>query len=478
MNIRPIITGAVLAASSLVHAQPITDSFTYQGTLQDNGAPANGFYDMTFFVYDSEVGGTLVPGGIEFAFNIEVFDGVFEWFVEFATAGSVFDSDQTRWLQVSVKEVGGAGFTPLTPRQRITPAPLANYALRSGFALQSGSSLQDAYDNGSTIFRGAGDPVEIRSSGAGAARLDLGSNIGNEQEGELYMYGPTGSNMFRVVEDVSAGGGGFLSFARNNLGNSGFVIDGNVGSTESTQVSIFGVSSSIILSTGLTDDLSVQLPNNAINSTEILNEVGVTDTSNSASVLLTNDPATIDVVASVTIDCPTDGFVFVIASCELSINHDLGIVSDVNLGVSDTVGSFPSNGDLKTRIFNDIPSGFYSSAVTVHSVFPATAGSNSFYFLGDKNHVGFFVNVIDTQLSAIFIPTEYGSGVLRQSGPNLPDEFAPVTGPMTNYDIVMEQNASLRANAERQQREIDEMRAQVREILEQSHKDYGQQSQD
>ncbi|MCA9275763.1 MAG: hypothetical protein KDA29_07040 [Phycisphaerales bacterium] len=42
---------AVLA--TIAHAEP----FTYQGSLNDNGAPANGEYDLIFRLYDAASGG-------------------------------------------------------------------------------------------------------------------------------------------------------------------------------------------------------------------------------------------------------------------------------------------------------------------------------------------------------------------------------------------------------------------------------------
>lgn len=57
MPIRSFAAAAIIAASTIAassaHAQFIDDSFTYQGSLMDNGVPANGLYDIDFFVYDS-----------------------------------------------------------------------------------------------------------------------------------------------------------------------------------------------------------------------------------------------------------------------------------------------------------------------------------------------------------------------------------------------------------------------------------------
>lgn len=465
-----VLTSTV--TSTVASAQPHTDSFTYQGQFLDNGEPANGFFDMAFNVLDSEIGGAIVPGGATTVTNVEVVDGLFEAFVDYAVLGSVFDSNQTRWLQINVREVGGPFFTALSPRQRMAPAPLANYSLRSG------SSLNDAYNNGGTIFRGVGDPaVDIRSSGASPARLNLGSQTGTEEEGRFYMYTDAGGPMFLIEQDIDSGGGAYFQAARTGAGTPGFIVDGNYFNRDSTRVSIIGESSNIVFSTDVSGDASVQFSSDAINSTEILNEVGVAELNQNGSVVLTDITTVTDVIGSVTIDCPTDGYVFVIATTELSISHALGTSSTVNLGVSASMTSIPSNGDIETRIGSNTPTDLIDHTVTVHSVFGATAGSNTFYFLGDKNFVGGTVQALDTQLSAIFIPTAYGTAALN-AGANLPDELTPAINPKSNYDLLLERNAALEANDARIQREMEEMKLQMQQLLEQSKQAQQLQSQD
>lgn len=475
MKIRTLASVAVLASASILTtnalAQTHRDSFTYQGSFMDNGEPANGFYDISFIVFDSAVGGSIVLGGATQVPNVEVVDGVFEAFVDFGVTGFVFDSDQTRWLQINMREVGDPFFTALSPRQRMAPTPLANYALRSG------TSLQDAYDNGGSIFTNSTDPVEIRTTSSFAAQLNLGTSLGGEQEGRFYMYSPTGGSMFLAEQNVSLGGGSYIQAARNDIGSSGFVIDGNSFGTESTRVSIIG-SNSIVLTAADPGDDSVQVPNNAINSTEILNEAGVAENQNILTVTLTNANATIDVIASVTIDCPTAGYVFVIASSELQATHVAGANTSINLGVSSNMAAIPGNGDLETLISLNAPSGQYDHAITVHSVFSAVAGPNTFYFLGDKNNVGGGAFVIDSQLSAIYIPTAYGT-VARNTGPTTHDDFAQISAPMSGLDVLREQDESHRANIARQQLEIDAMKAQMQQILEDTQRALEeQQSQD
>lgn len=459
MNFRTIATCAILVASSIVNAQTYTDSFVYQGTLQDAGMPADGLYDISFAVFDASVGGSLVAGGFAIVPAVQVTDGLFEAYVDFGVTGSVFDSNSTRWLELQIRPASAGGFNVLTPRQRIGPAPIANYALRSG------TTLQDAYDNGSSIIQGDADgPVEIRSSTFNSARLNLGSDLGTESAGRFYMYGPTGNLMVTAERDGSIGGGGFMTIKRNDSDANGIILEGNASNTESSQLSIFGPSSGMLMTTRLTDDDSVQIPNNAINTTEIFNEVGAAEVEDTNGTLLTESLATIDLINSVSIFAPTDGYVMVLASAEVTMSHLNGTSSSINIGVSNSSSNFAPNTDLELSLSSSIPSGIYEYPITTHAIFPAVQGINTYYFLADKNYLDGGVQILDRQLSAIFIPTSYGN-LTREPGQSSTDEDSAIRAPMTDYDLVMERNAALEANDARMQRELDAMKAQMQQLI-------------
>lgn len=104
---------------------PVGYSFTYQGTLMDGGVPANGEYDMRFYLYND------IPDTIDDPIcrdNILVTDGLFTTQLDF---GPQFYGD-ARSLEIAVRP-GGAlgdclspfGYVNLSPRQKITAAPYA-----------------------------------------------------------------------------------------------------------------------------------------------------------------------------------------------------------------------------------------------------------------------------------------------------------------------------------------------------------------
>lgn len=112
-----------LAAVSSLFALPvfaIGTAFTYQGTLEDGGVPANGSYDLQFQLLDAAnapVGGALV------ADNVNVVKGVFTVQLDFGP--SAF-TGADRKLRIGVRPgPSGGAFTTLNPPTPITPAPYA-----------------------------------------------------------------------------------------------------------------------------------------------------------------------------------------------------------------------------------------------------------------------------------------------------------------------------------------------------------------
>src|SRR5262249_35253163 len=98
-------------------------AFTYQGRLNDNGAAANGIYDLRFAIYDSLSAGTLIAGPLTNSATA-VSNGLFTVTLDFGTA---FNGNP-RWLDLAARTNGSGTFVSLTPRQQLTPTPYAIYA--------------------------------------------------------------------------------------------------------------------------------------------------------------------------------------------------------------------------------------------------------------------------------------------------------------------------------------------------------------
>lgn len=112
-------------------------TITYQGQLQDGSGPYDGELDMEFRLFDglidgSQVGSTIVRPAVA------VTDGYFQLDLDF---GEAFGADPL-YLQVTVEG------EPLSPRQRVTAAPLAVHALSAPAVNMTLGELEDVSISG------------------------------------------------------------------------------------------------------------------------------------------------------------------------------------------------------------------------------------------------------------------------------------------------------------------------------------------
>lgn len=492
--IRALTCGLLAASAGLTQAQPLTETFTYQGRLSDSAELADGFYDFQFRLF-KDAGATSIVGSPITRTNVEVVDGLFTVTVNFGGSGLLFDGDR-RWLQVSVRPAGTGSYTALSPAQEITAAPHATYSAYAGIAEvaeMSMGDLTDAYANGSildatagpvriersngglfdpatlqigTSTSGAGGRLEITSSGGETAVLanNLSSNSGN-----LQIFNAIGTPVITSQMDVSTGNGGYFNVYRRGVAGTGstigFQVDGNFANTESTQVTIRGEANTMLLQTHLNGDSSVMLDADAINASEMLNEPGIAFRASSGGATLTPNSGTIDIIDQRTINCPTSGYVLVIASAEADINHINFSSTFANFGVSNSSGSLPGGQDVELLLGNTLPGGSYDFPITVHGVFSVNAGNNTFYFLGDQNSPTGTFDMNDVSLSCLFVPTAYGtiSAPATWGGPEVDRPDARYGG-LTPAESLAEIDQSIIDNEKRVQQELSEMRARIEEM--------------
>lgn len=146
---RRIVAPLALALTASANLAQST-AFTYQGDLEDSGLPAAGTYDMRFKLFPTAFGGAQV-GATQCVDNVPVTEGRFTAMIDF---GQQFASTSSRYLEIEVRRdsglacASGAGFTTLSTRQQITPAPIAAHA-NAAFALDApdGSPIGAVYVN-------------------------------------------------------------------------------------------------------------------------------------------------------------------------------------------------------------------------------------------------------------------------------------------------------------------------------------------
>ena len=112
--------GYVASFASAGIVPPFGQELTYQGELAFGGVPVTDTCDFRIDVWDAAVGGSEVDGLTDM--GVQVLDG------RFTTRVRCGDEDcysgDPRWLEIEVRcPAGAGGFTTLTPRQEVTPAP-------------------------------------------------------------------------------------------------------------------------------------------------------------------------------------------------------------------------------------------------------------------------------------------------------------------------------------------------------------------
>lgn len=124
--------------------------FTYQGRLQQGGAPFNGSCDFQFSLWDALAGGA--QQGSTLGINgVAVVEGLFAVQLDF---GDQFRGDE-RWLATAVRCPGDANYTNLTPRQQLTAVPYA-LGLRPGAVIVQPAASARAIHGRATNSNGIG----------------------------------------------------------------------------------------------------------------------------------------------------------------------------------------------------------------------------------------------------------------------------------------------------------------------------------
>jgi hypothetical protein len=240
MKTRPVLIAILLLSllGSYNRAVAQGTAFTYQGELSDSGGPLNGFYDLTFTLFDALTAGNQVPSGgpnPNLKSNVQVNGGLFTVTLDF---GSSAFTGGARWLEITVHPHAGGATTTLSPRQQLTPTPYAIFAenvANAGISAAqlntpgSPSSGQVLSYNGTSLFwappasGGFALPYNsgavsspsslftLNNTGAGPAAAFLGNvGIGTTTPGGTLSLFNSSSDLILKLEDRRADG----SFSR------------------------------------------------------------------------------------------------------------------------------------------------------------------------------------------------------------------------------------------------------------------------
>ena len=162
-----LLLALVVCSGGIGRAAPMGTAFTYQARLLDSDNVADGIYDFRFKLFDNS--GILPDGQIGKTLDvndIDVIDGYFTVVLDFSI--DVFNGD-ARWLDIGIrpgKLTDPNDYTPLFPRQQVTPSPYSIYAGKAG-------DLSLPY---SKIVASAESSFLVRNTGSGKAIQGIGEN--------------------------------------------------------------------------------------------------------------------------------------------------------------------------------------------------------------------------------------------------------------------------------------------------------------
>jgi hypothetical protein len=195
---RSILIALALVLPVAAFAQtsnPVGTAFTYQGQLQKGTLPHDGTADFVFRLFDSATGGIQV--GSDFSVNgLALTNGLFTTSLDF---GQVYDG-QARWLEISVKTAGDAGFTTLTPRQPLAAVPYAQRVLTG-----AGSSQWLTQSNGINYMGHVG----VQSVPSSDISMVVGVPNGVNNNG-LYVFSSSPSHAAFFVRNFATNGWGMF----------------------------------------------------------------------------------------------------------------------------------------------------------------------------------------------------------------------------------------------------------------------------
>jgi hypothetical protein len=158
-------------------------AFTYQGRLNDGSAPADGNYDMRFYLRNAAVAGSPV-GTTNTVAPVAASNGLFTVTLDF---GSGIFTGSPLWLEIGVRTNGSvAAFTTLSPRQALTPSPYALFSPQAG-GVTNGAITSAMLANGVVTSAKLADGAVTSQQLADA--IALGSASVN---GQLDIYHTTG----------------------------------------------------------------------------------------------------------------------------------------------------------------------------------------------------------------------------------------------------------------------------------------------
>ncbi len=396
----------VLVTSSTMAAPPtVPSTMSYQGRLTDPaGQPVrDGGYPCVFSIWSDSTGGDLLwtSDKVEIVTASGLFSVILGQAPMMALDPAIF-SAPNRWLGIAVESQ-----TEMTPRTRLTSVPYAfradqanSVASAPGYLPLSGGTM-----TGTTLHDGVAS--QWQSGGTDRVVVDPNNRMiqmnGSDGAGRVILR-EAGAGELQLADSSSTTyGGAYLSGGKLGGGGSG----GNL--------MLFNSAGSVNtwLDASVTGDSSVILPDNAIDSREILDEPGIASNYNPNGIYVST---TMQDIVTVTITIPAPGYIELQGQIRrLWLIGTIG-ANGVFLQIDETAGGFTLPAYCSEVLIAgsvDLSPNHYSPTCT-RIYYEPVAGSYTFRLESRLNAplgAGASVYAQHSILTATYYPTSYGSVV-------------------------------------------------------------------
>ncbi len=393
----------------------VPNTLSYQGLLTTAGGTPfpDGSYRLQFDLFNVSLGGVSLWTEVDSSISVQ--RGTFSIVLG---SGSSSPAIFTQELFVQVTALSGPGLgAPMTfsPRSPLTSSP---YSL----ALKTPASFMDSIGGNAYVLSVVNKDL---STGRGLL-VQTKSFVGIKSLAPVLGVGGSNDPAFAYYETPSTGASGYSA---NGYGIAGFTDTGvALAGFPSTPAALAGYFAGKVVVQAANGDTAVQLPNNSIDSYEILDEPGIAATHHDSYVTLSPGLSNVD---SITITSPSIGYVSVDASGICWLSHVTGTQSEVIITVDTSISFVSFTGFQFGWIPTNLPTASYPQNFRTHRVFTTPGGTQKFYLKGDlvsgagTYYLGYFT------LKATYYPTSYGpvSIIAPSASGGSPEQLSQAVSP-------------------------------------------------
>ncbi|HOP06658.1 MAG TPA: hypothetical protein PLF13_05125 [candidate division Zixibacteria bacterium] len=407
-----IVIAAFLITSIALADIPLL--VNYQGRLaDDNDQPvADDIYEMEFSLWNDST--STSPSDLIWTSNlckVEVVNGLFNYALgtHSSLTSDIFVKNTDLFLNVYV-----GGYGNLEPRQRITSV---------GFSFQS-LFADTAYEvAGDPYLRADGDTLKDELSfqmegGQTAGRLELTDDAAN-----LYLF--NSGHMSSILFGTSYGS----LYLHQHDGTKTASLDSRYSLGGLLRLADSDGATTVELDGGSTGDNAAILPESSVNSDEMFNEPGIAREGN-ATVVGTNLENTYSTLESVEITLPGPGYVYLLGCTYVSFRVSTPTGAYVQV-VDNTEETTYIQNSLYVYADATTAAGYYTTIPVMVDgvVYEEAAGAHTYYLRAKRTAPEVEGNVTcgRYRITAIYIPTSYGSVLTVASNPGEDPEATAVS---------------------------------------------------